>query len=151
MFYQLVPASSAELVLCVNQGARSSKFDRRRGEPRLRESNRRFSQATMRIERTSEYQSSLSRVLDLGQRFQADLDPSQKEQWLALEDALLEHTSRLNQAYFQAGAEFGKQSARLRSHAHRALAHCRKVAAERGRDAEIISALAELIVKLAQR
>ena len=67
------------------------------------------------------------------------------------EDALLEHTSRLNQAYFQAGAEFGRQSARLRSHSHRAIAHCRKVAAERGLDAEIIGALAELIRKLAQR
>lgn len=151
MFYQLVPASSAELVLCVNQGARPSKFDRRRGEPRLRVSNRRFSQAAMRIERTSEYQLSLSHVLELGQRFQAQLEPSQKEQWLALEDALLEHASRLNQAYFQAGAEFGSQSARLRSHSHRAIAHARKVTAERVRDGEIISALAELIRKLAQR
>ena len=151
MFYQLVPASSAELVLCVNQGARSSKFDRRRGDARLRASNRRFSQAAMRIEATNEYQLSLNHVLELGQRFQAELSPSQKEQWLALEDALLEHTSRLNQAYFQAGAEFGRQSARLRSHSNRAIAHCRKVAAERGRDAEIISALAELIRKLAQR
>jgi hypothetical protein len=151
MFYQLVPASSAELVLCVNQGARSSKFDRRRGEPPFRVSNRRFSQAAMRIERTSEYQLSLEHVLALGQRFQAQLAPAQKEQWLELEDALLEHTSRLNQAYFQAGAEFGRQSARLRSHSHRAIAHCRKLAAERGLDAEIISALAELIRKLAQR
>jgi hypothetical protein len=105
----------------------------------------------MRIERTREYQLSLSHVLELGQRFQAQLAPTQKEQWLALEDALLEHTSRLNQAYFQAGAEFGKQSARPRSHSHRAVAHCRKVAAERELDAEIISALAELIRKLAQR
>ena len=190
MFYQLVPAPSAELVLCVNQGARSSKLDRRRGEPRLRASNRRLSRAAMRIERTSEYQLSLSRVLELGQRFQAQLEPSQKEQWLELEDALLEHTSRLNQAYFQAGTEFGRQlsrrresrkrepgegepgeggspkresakrtpaergspqSARLRPQSHRAIAHYRKVAAERGRDAEIISSLAELIRKLAER
>jgi hypothetical protein len=185
MFYQLVPAPSAELVLCVNQGARSSKLDRRHGEPRLRASNRRLSRAAMRIERTSEYQLSLNRVLELGQRFQAQLEPSQKEQWLELEDALLEHTSRLNQAYFQAGTEFGRQqfrkrefrkrgpgeggsakresakrtpgergspqSARLRPQSHRAIAHYRKVAAERGRDAEIISSLAELIRKLAER
>lgn len=151
MLYQLVPASSSELVLCVNQGARSSKLDRRRGEPRQRASNRRFSQATMRIERTSEYQRSLSQLLELGQRFQAQLEPFQKEHWLALEDALFEHTSRLNRAYFQAGAEFGQQSARHRSHPHRAGAHRKDFAAERGRDAEVISALAELIRKLAQR
>jgi hypothetical protein len=195
MFYQLVPAPRAELVLCVSQGARSSKLDRRHGEPRLRASNRRLSRAAMRIERTSEYQLSLSRVLELGQRFQAQLQPSQQGQWLELEDALLEHTSRLNQAYFQAGTELGRQqsrkresrkrefrkrefrkrepgeggsakreatkraleergspqSARLRPQSHRVIAHYRKVAAERGRDAEIISGLAELIRKLAQR
>lgn len=160
MFYQLVPAPSAELVLCVNQGARSSKFDRRRGELRPRAVNRRFSQTAMRIERTSEYQLSLGHVLELGQRFQAQLDPAQKEQWLALEDALLEHSSRLNQAYFQAGAEFGRQqsgerglpqSARLGSHPHRAIAKYKKAAAERARDVEMINALAELIRKLARR
>lgn len=151
MRYQLVPASSAELVLCVNQGARSSKLDRRRGEPRQRASSRRFTQATMRIERTSEYQRSLTQVLELGQRFQAQLEPFQREHWLALEDALLEHTTRLNQAYFQAGVELGKQSSRLGSHSRRASAHRRDVATERGRDAEVISALVELIRKLAQR
>jgi hypothetical protein len=175
MLYQLVPAPSAELVLCVNQGARSSKLDRRRGEPRVRTSDRRFSRAAARIERTSEYQLSLGQVLELGQRFQAQLDPSQKELWLELEDALLEHISRLNQAYFQAGAELGRrqsgkretgerepgkrepgergspQSAWFGPPSHRGIAHCRRVVAERGRDAEIIRGLAELIRKLAQR
>lgn len=156
MFYPFVPASSAGLVLCVNQGARSNKFAREQyareqSEASSRASARRFSHASVRIERTSEYQLSLNRVLELSQRFQQELNPSQKGHWLELEDALLEHASRLNQAYFQAGAEFGRQSRRLRSRTHRALAQYRKAAAERGRDAEIISALADLIRKLASR
>jgi len=164
--YSVVPGFSAELVLCVAQGARSSKFERHRVEPRAL--SRRLSHAAARIERTTEYQQSLDRVLELGQRFQQGLDAAQKERWLALEDALFEHTSRLHRAYFQAGAEWesrkvesrkvesrkerSRQASHLRSRSHRALGRCHKAAPERAtRDAETILALAELIVKLAAR
>jgi len=48
-------------------------------------------------------------VLDLGAELQRVLEPPQRERWLALEDALLEHSSRLYRAYFRAGVECGRE------------------------------------------
>ena len=70
---------------------------------------RRFARASARIERSSEYRRSLQIVLELGGELERVLEPTQKERWLALEDALLEHSSRLYRAYFRAGLTYGRQ------------------------------------------
>jgi len=48
-------------------------------------------------------------VLELGGELERVLEPAQRERWLALEDALLEHSSRLYRAYFRAGLKYGYQ------------------------------------------
>jgi hypothetical protein len=133
--YPRLNSPALELVLCVRQGARPRRFDHR------------LSQIAARIERTREYRRSLAQLLALGQQFQDTLDASQRQSWLALEDALLEHTSQLNQAYFQAGVELGRKA----GHGRRGRANVVSWGAERARDREIISQLAQMIRKLAAR
>jgi hypothetical protein len=48
-------------------------------------------------------------VLELGAELQRVLEAPQRERWLALEDALLEHSSRLYRAYFRAGLECARE------------------------------------------
>jgi hypothetical protein len=74
-----------------------------------RRAARQFARASARIERTSEYRDSLQVVLELCAELERVLAPTQRERWLALEDALLEHSSRLYRAYFRAGLEYGRQ------------------------------------------
>lgn len=78
----------------------------------LRRLRRQFARVTTRIERTPEYRQSLQRVLELSQELEAALDSAQRERWLALEEALLDHGVRLHRAYFHAGVEQGRRSVR---------------------------------------
>ncbi len=134
--YSRLGSPAAELVLFVSQGTGS----------------RRWSRIAARIERTSGYRRSLQQVLELGQQFQGTLDVSQRQSWLALEDALLEHTSQLNQAYFQAGVELGRRDlGRRAGHSRRARDPRVLGATERARERELISELARLIGKLVAR
>jgi hypothetical protein len=75
------------------------------------------------------------------------LDASQRQSWLALEDALLEHTSQLNQAYFQAGMELGRRA----GHSRRARDPRLSRGTDRARERELIGELARLIGKLVAR
>jgi perilipin-4 len=79
---------------------------------------RQLARASARIENGSEYQRSLARLSELAAGFQRGLDTVQKSRWLTLEEAMLEHTARLNRAYFYAGAQAGARDARVRSSSH---------------------------------
>ena len=57
------------------------------------------------------YRQSLQSVLELGSQLQGALDATQREHWLALEEALFDHSSRLHRAYFCAGVEYGQSRA----------------------------------------
>jgi hypothetical protein len=115
----------------------------------------------LRLERTPEYRQSLQRLLDLGGQLQSVLDTSQRERWLALEEALFEHSSHLQRAYFRAGVEYGRSRAvealvsndeaqegesaeRSRAAAARASANAESAALE----LQIVSALARWLGKL---
>jgi hypothetical protein len=88
----------------------------RRGKPqarRLRQAQRRallrrLEHVTSQLERTPEYRQSLQSVLELGSQLQSVLDAAQREHWLALEEALFDHSARLHRAYFCAGVEYGQ-------------------------------------------
>ena len=67
---------------------------------------RQFARAAARIERSAEYRRSLQVVLELGGELERVLEPAQRERWLALEDALHEHSWRLYRAYFRAGLKY---------------------------------------------
>jgi hypothetical protein len=128
-------------------------FERRqRGSRAL---SRRFASVATRIERSQAYQRSLKQVLDLAETLKKALGDSQREHWLALEEALLEHNSCLNEEFFYAGVELGRKKGRRRSVAPSHAAHVRPGARLAGResppDAELIRALAELIRALAGR
>jgi hypothetical protein len=118
-----------------------------------------MSSVTARIERSGAYRRSLRQVLTLVDQFQQSLDAEQRERWLALEEELLEHVSRLNQAYFRAGVELGRRRGRGPPRApssgesgalparHGGAAKRR----ERLAEADLIGALARLILQLAER
>lgn len=151
MLYTPLSGAAAELVLCVNQGTRSRKLARRHAEQSA--SRRSLSRAAARIERTAEYRLSLDQVLEHHQRFQLELDARQKESWLALEDALLEHMAMLNHAYHREGAEQNRRLGWRLQSAH-AAARVRSQEGKRGeaaRDAEMMAALADIIAKLAAK
>jgi hypothetical protein len=69
---------------------------------------RRLEHVTSQLERTPEYRQSLQSVLELGSQLQSVLDAAQREHWLALEEALFDHSARLHRAYFCAGVEYGQ-------------------------------------------
>jgi hypothetical protein len=73
--------------------------------PSRRAVARQFARASARIERSANYRHGLQLVLELAAELQRVLEPPQRERWLALEEALLEHSSRLYRAYFRAGLE----------------------------------------------
>jgi hypothetical protein len=148
-------------VLCVNQGARFRSFDRRPPAGM----SRRLAGVTARIERSREYQHSLKQVLELVDQFQHALDSTQLQQWLALEEALLEHSASLNQQYFRAGVELGRRKHRRRAAAlprvgsgvasYKAASYqapsYKAGSGEPFPNGELIVALAQLISELAQR
>lgn len=84
---------------------RANPSPRASRRPSRRAVARQFARASARIERSAEYQSGFQLVLELAAELQGVLEPAQRERWLALEDALLEHSSRLYRAYFRAGLE----------------------------------------------
>jgi hypothetical protein len=87
-----------------NQPApKGSRPDRRalRGARRAR--RRGLSRAVSRIERSVEYRRSLSELHALASSFQRGLSRSQRERWLAVEEALLAHAERVSHVYYQAG------------------------------------------------
>ncbi len=89
---------------------RAASHQRSRARRALR---RRLAQASARIERSGEYQRSLAQLAELAAGFQQGLDAAQRGRWLTLEETVLEHTARLNRAYFHAGVEAGALDARL--------------------------------------
>jgi hypothetical protein len=94
----------------VNMARRARKrYARRLRHAQRRALLRRLSHVTAQLERTPEYRQSLQRLLDLGGQLQSVLDASQRERWLALEEALFEHSSHLQRAYFRAGVEYGRR------------------------------------------
>jgi hypothetical protein len=152
VFYPVCLLAAPELVLCVNQGAGSHIFERRRRSSRAL--NRHLASVTTRIERSHAYRRSLKQLLDLADALKEALGDAQRERWLALEEALLEHNSCLNEEYFLAGVELGRRKGRRRSMAAgtaHGRASQRLTGAEPVRDAELIRTLAELIRALAER
>ena len=119
----------------MNEAPARRRWRRRRAQRRSLEQQ--LARVSTQIEGTDQYQSSLQRVLALGDEFQRGLDGPQRERWLALEDALLEHTERLNRAYFEAGVSIGQGS-----HSER-----------RGSNARLdaVLTLARLLIELARR
>src|SRR5689334_3477984 len=107
----------AERVLLFREGpVNMARRARKRYARRLRHAQRRallrrLSHVTAQLERTPEYRQSLQRLLALGGQLQSVLDASQRERWLALEEALFDHSSHLQQAYFRAGVEYGRRRA----------------------------------------
>lgn len=96
----------------VNTARRARKrYARRLRHAQRRALLRRLSHVTAQLERTPEYRQSLQRLLDLGGQLQSVLDASQRERWLALEEALFDHSSHLQRAYFRAGVEYGRSRA----------------------------------------
>jgi hypothetical protein len=133
---------------------------------------RRLARASACIEKSSEYQRSLAKLAELAAGLQQGLDTAQKSRWLTLEEAMLEHTARLNRAYFYAGAEAGARQARVRPSASQrssavdasaekatavgaaslGAASLGAVAADAiAADARLIAALAELAAQLLRR
>jgi hypothetical protein len=130
-------------------------FDRRQTAGRA--SRRRLSGVTGRIERSAVYRHSLKQVLALVEEFQSSLDVQQRERWLTLEEALLEHVSQLNQQYFYAGVEHGRRTGKPRPADRSASSpttrrsHPRADSRGRLAEADLIVALAQLIRELAER
>jgi hypothetical protein len=126
-------------------------FDRRRRGSRAL--SRHLASVATRIERSQAYRRSLQQVLELAETLKTALDAAQREHWLALEEALLEHNSCLNEEYFLAGVELGRSKGRRRAVAGSRAAHGTSQHAGGGpvRDAELIGTLAELIRALAER
>ena len=108
------PAASELLLLFREDHVNSTRRARKRYARRLRHAQRRallrrLSHVTAQLERTPEYRQSLQRLLDLGSQLQSVLDATQRERWLALEEALFDHSSHLQRAYFRAGVEYGRR------------------------------------------
>jgi hypothetical protein len=59
--------------------------------------------AAARIERTREHRRSEQALHQLVAGFRAELTEAQNARWLAVEEALLEHAARVNEAYFWEG------------------------------------------------
>jgi hypothetical protein len=137
--YQYASAAAEGLLLRVNQSV--GHHPRKPGPGKLGHGKgqlrRQLARAAARIERRADHQRSLADMAELASSFQAELDPAQKDRWLALEDAMLEHVARLTRSYFYAGAAWGKRLARSRRTARL--------------DREVIVGLAALIAKLARR
>jgi len=106
----------AERVLLFREDRVSSARRGKRQARRLRHAQRRallrrLEHVTSQLERTPEYRRSLQSVLELGSQLQGVLDAAQRERWLALEEALFDHSARLHRAYFCAGFEYGQSRA----------------------------------------
>lgn len=138
------PASpvAADVLLFMNEPNAHRRW-RRRGKRRALEQQ--LARAAAQIERSEPYQASLRQVLQLGADFQRALSEPQRASWLALEDALLEHTECSHRAYFMAGVEVGKRARVERS---KGAAGSQRRPSERS---EALSMLARLIVALARR
>lgn len=126
---------AAEL-LFVNEAPAQRRLRRRRARRRMIE--QRLSRVAAQIEQIDELKSSLRRLAELGDDFQRGLDAPQRARWLVLEDALLEHASRLHRAYFEAGVKFGRGA-------------CRSNGEAPLEQADAVATLAQLIVKLVRR
>lgn len=137
------PSAAADVLLFMNEPNAHGRWRRRRGKRRAVEQQ--LARVAAQIERSEPYRASLGRVLKLGDDFQRTLSEPQRASWLALEDALLEHTERVQRAYFLAGVEVGKRPLAPRSKSTRGPV---RRADER---AELLSMLARLIVALARR
>lgn len=71
-----------------------------------------LSRAVARIEASREYRRELLQLAELGAAHRKGLDPTQRERWLLLEDALLAHAMRWHEAYFRAGVAHGREASR---------------------------------------
>jgi hypothetical protein len=101
------PPAAADVLLFMNEPNAHRRWRRRRGKRRALE--QRWAQVAAEIEHSEPHQASLRQVLKLGDDFQRSLSQPQRASWLALEDALLEHTERSHRAYFLAGVEVGQR------------------------------------------
>ena len=106
---------------------------------RKRAARRLLARAAEQIENSAAHQRSLQQVLELDARFRRALQPEQRECWLEFEEALLEHSARLNRTYFEAGVEAGSSLNLQR----RFLRHQREL--------EVVAALARVLAKLTRR
>jgi hypothetical protein len=100
-------------------------------EPSLREKRRLLAAASARIEGTREYQNSLKSLDRLVASFREGLNEAESARWLEVEEAFLEHASRVNEAYFWEGAR-ARSAARARH------------------ERAAIAALADIIARLAR-
>jgi hypothetical protein len=148
------PPAAADVLLFMNEPNAHRRWRRRRGKRRALE--QRLAQVAAEIEHSEPYQASLRQVLKLGDDFQRTLSEPQRASWLALEDALLEHTERSHRAYFLAGVEVGQRAPALgdgqRGSGQRGSGPRSSGPARRPDErTETLSMLAELIVELARR
>ena len=137
------PPAAADVLLFMNEPNAHRRWRRRRGARRTLE--QKLARVAVEIEHSEPYQASLRQVLALGDEFQRSLSEPQRASWLALEDALLEHSERSHRAYFLAGVEVGESALARRRKGARG-SRCRPE--ERS---EALSMLAQLIVELARR
>jgi hypothetical protein len=99
---------TADVLLFMNEAHAHRRWRRRRSKRRTFE--QRLARVAEQVEHSEQYQASLRRVMELGRDFQSMLTEPQRAHWLDLEDALLEHTERVQRAYFEAGIEVGMRS-----------------------------------------
>jgi hypothetical protein len=141
------PPAAADVLLFMNEPNAHRRWRRRRGKRRALE--QRLAQVAVEIEHSEPYQASLRQVLKLGDDFQRTLSEPQRASWLALEDALLEHTERSHRAYFLAGVEVGQRAPSPGNGSRSSVS--RGPARRPDERTETLSMLAELIVELARR
>src|SRR6187549_702411 len=139
------PASpaAADVLLFMNEPNAPRRWRRRRSTRRAFE--QRLARVAAQIERSAPYQASLQQVLKLGDEFQRTLSEPQRASWLALEDALLEHTERSHRAYYLAGIEVGERALARRGKG------ARRSVPRPDERCEALSMLARLIVELVRR
>jgi hypothetical protein len=133
-----------ERVLLVGQASRPRYSRRRRA---ARRSQKDWEALALEFEQNQDYQQLLARVLALSARFQASLSREQRQHWLELEEALLDHSWLLHGEYFRAGFELGRRSARNRR-APAELAEADPILTRRSQ-AALVEALLGLIQQLA--
>ena len=138
-----VPPAAADALLFMKEPNAHHRWRGQRGTRRALE--RRLARVAAQIEQSEPYQASLRQVLKLSDELQRTLNEPQRASWLALEDALLEHTERSHRAYFLAGVEVGESA---RAQRGRGAPGSRRRPDERS---EALSMLAQLIVELARR
>lgn len=103
-----------------------------------------LSRAVARIEASREYRRELLHLAELGVTHRKGLDPTQRERWLLLEEALLAHAMRWHEAYFRAGVAHGLEASRAGPE------QSGEVREQSGEVRELVAVLKRLVVAIEQ-